>query len=293
MIHRAFETSFAAWLTASRTGTALAGIDVRSGIPSDELGFPAVLVVASGADLVEGGVRGASMVNLDVSVASAAVEGGTWRTTHKNRTAALAKLLDDTNTNAALTAIQANQTTFTLFGWSLVELAAETEANIQMDTIRVRACAGDRLGSAASGTVNGDPQDFSFRHEIESIVTTYLAAELPEAVLDDYTPVPAYNDAALSPRRIVVSCPSADRAIPQTPRWRARLVVDIHSPAEYGSAHPAIAASIEEAMRSMPAGDFSSASVAVDGLLETGHSVDLRESRATDTLTLTLDCRVI
>jgi hypothetical protein len=136
MIHRQLEAQFAARIEAARTGTALAGIPIRYAVPTDPLALPCVIVSAAGSELVEGGVRSASRVSMDFSVLTSANDGADWQTSHKNRVAALSRILDDTNTNTALAAINSAQTDLTLYGWHLVELSRSEEHTSELQSHR-------------------------------------------------------------------------------------------------------------------------------------------------------------
>lgn len=291
MIHRELEAQFAAFIEASRTGTALAGIPIRHAVPVDPLALPCVIVAASGSELVEGGVRAASRVSLDFSVLSSANDGAGWQTAHKNRVAALSRLLDDTNTNTALAAINTAQTDFTLYGWHLTELAGDTSANTQADTIRISAVAGDRIGTTPTGPTSATPQTYSLRHEIEQIVSAHLGTELPAAVTYDYTVYPYYSEATVPPRRIVAACLSASRPFPQLARWQAEATIHIITPGEYATGHDEVVESVAATLRDIVAQDFTTANVTVAGMLEQGHSVDRADNRVTDVLAVTLYCQ--
>ena len=291
MIHRELEAQFAARLTSVRTGTDLAGIPIRHAVPTDTLGLPCVIVAAAASELVEGGVRSASRVSMDFSVVSSANEGAGWQTAHKNRVAALSRILDDTNTNASLAAINAAQTDFTLYGWHLTELAGDTQANTQADTIRISAVAGDRINTTPTGPTSASPQTYSLRHEIEQIVSAHLGTELPGAVTDDYTVYPYYSEDAAPPRRIVAACLSASRPFPQLARWQAEATIHIITPGEYATGHDEVVASVAASLRDIVAQDFTSANVTVAGMLETGHNVDRTTNRITDVLAVTLYCQ--
>lgn len=291
MIHRQLEAAFAARIEASRTGTSLAGIPIRHAVPSDPLGLPCVIVSAAGSELVEGGVRSASRVSLDFSVLSSANDGAGWQTAHKNRVAALSRLLDDTNTNTALAAINNAQTDFTLYGWHLSELSGNTAPNIQTDTIRISAVAGDRIATAPTGTNSAAPQTYSLRHEIEQIVSAHLGTELPGAVTDDYTVYPYYSESAVPPRRIVAACASAARPFPQLARWQADATIHIISPGEYATGHDEVVEAVAATLRDIVAQDFTSANVTVAGMLEAGHSTESANNRITDVLSVTLYCQ--
>jgi hypothetical protein len=290
MIHRELESAFAAYLTANRTGTALAGIPVRHAVPSDALALPCVIVAAASAELLEGGVRQATRATMDFSVISAANAGAGWQAAQKDRVAALSRLLDDTNTNTALAAINAAQTDFTLYGWHLTELASETAANYQTDAIRISLVAGERINTTPTGPA-ATPQNYSLRHEIEQIVSAHLGTELPGAVTDDYTVYPYYSETTAPHRRIVAACLSAERPFPQLARWSAQVTIHVITPGEYATGHDEVVTSVQETIRDIVAQDFTSANVTVAGMLETGHSVDRNDNRITDVLALTLYCQ--
>jgi hypothetical protein len=291
MIHRQLEAQFAARIEAVRTGTALAGIPIRHAVPTDPLALPCVIVAAAGSELVEGGVRSASRVSVDFSVLTSANDGAGWQTSHKNRVAALSHILDDTNTNAALAAINAAQNDFTLYGWHLSELSGNTAPNIQTDTIGISAVAGDRIATAPTGPTSATPQTYSLRHEIEQIVSAHLGTELPGAVTDDYTVYPYYSETTAPPRRIVAACLSASRPFPQLARWQADATIHIITPGEYASTHDDVVEQVEETLRELVAQDFTSANVTVAGMLESAHSVDAANNRITDVLSVTLYCQ--
>jgi hypothetical protein len=290
MIHRELESAFAAYVTANRTGTALAGIPVRHAIPADALAFPCIIVASASAELLEGGVREATRATMDFSVISAANSGTGWQTAHKNRVAALSRLLDDTNTNAALASINAAQSDFTLYGWHLTELASDTSANYQTDTIRISLVAGERINTTPTGPT-ATPQNYSLRHEIEQIVSAHLGTELPSTVTDDYTVYPYYSETTAPPRRIVAACLSAERPYPQLARWSAQVTIHVITPGQYATSHDETVTSVEETIRDIVAQDFTSANVTVAGMLETGHTVDRSDNHITDILALTLYCQ--
>lgn len=290
MIYRDLETAFANHVTAARTGTALAGVPIRHAVPEDALGFPCVVVASNSAELVEGGVRAASRVTLEFAVISAPNEGTGWQANHKARVAALSRLLDDTNTAAALASINVAQSDFTLYGWNLTELSAETAASHQIDTIRLSAVAGDRVATTPTGT-SGTPQNYSLRHELEEVVASYLAAELPEAVTDDYAVYPFYSETTAPARRIVVACQSAARSFPQLARWQAAVSVHVITPGEYATGHDTIVKAVEEEWRNIVAHDFTTANVTVAGLLETGHTTERESSHLSDVLAADLFCQ--
>jgi hypothetical protein len=290
MIHRELESAFAAYVTANRAGTALSGIPVRHAVPSDALALPCVIVASASSELLEGGVRQATRATMDFSVMSAANSGAGWQTAHKNRVAALSRLLDDTNTNAAIAAINAAQANFTLYGWHLTELAGDTGPNLQTDTIRISLVAGDRIATTPTGRT-ATPQNYSLRHEIEQIVSAHLGTELPDAVTDDYTVYPYYSETVAPPRRVVAACLSAERPFPQLARWSAQLTVHVITPGQSASTHDEAVTLVQETLRDIVAQDFTSANVTVAGMLETGHSVDSSDNRITDVLAVTLYCQ--
>lgn len=291
MIHRQLEAQFAARIEAVRTGTDLAGIPIRHAVPTDPLALPCVIVAAAGSELVEGGVRSASRVSLDFSVLTSANDGAGWQTAHKNRVAALSRILDDTNTNASLVAINGAQSDFTLYGWHLSEISGNTAPNIQTDTIRISAVAGDRIATAPTGTTSATPQTYSLRHEIEQIVSAHLGTELPGAITGDYTVYPYYSETTAPPRRIVAACLSATRPFPQLARWQADATIHVITPGEYASTHDESVEQAQETLRDIVAQDFTSANVTVAGMLESAHSVDTNNNRITDVLSVTLYCQ--
>jgi hypothetical protein len=290
MIHRELESSFATWLMSGVSGTSLSGVPIRHAVPADPLALPCVIVASAGAELLEGGVRAASRVSMDFSVVSAANGGPGWQTAHKNRVAALSRRLDDTNTNAALASINGAQTDFTLYGWHLVELAAETEPNIQTDTIRISLIAGDRIATSPTGPT-ATPQNYSLRHEIEQIVSAHLGTELPSAVTDDYTVYPYYSETTVPPRRIVAACLSAERPFPQLARWSAQVTIHVITPGIYATTHDEAVRQAQDTLRNLVAQDFTSANVTVAGMLETGHTIDRSDNRIVDVLAVTLYCQ--
>jgi hypothetical protein len=290
MIHRELEGAFAAYLTANRTGTALSGIPVRHAVPADALSLPCVIVASATAELLEGGVRQATRATMDFSVISAANAGAGWQAAHKDRVAALSRLLDDTNTSTALAAINTAQTDFTLYGWHLAELTSETSANYQSDSIRISLVAGERINTSPAGPT-ATPQNYSLRHEIEQIVSAHLGTELPGAVTDDYTVYPYYSETTVPPRRIVAACLSAERPFPQLARWSAQVTIHVITPGQYASTHDEAVTLVQETLRDIVAQDFTTANVTVAGMLETGHSVDSSDNRITDVLAVTLYCQ--
>jgi hypothetical protein len=290
MIHRELESSFATWLISGVSGTSLSGIPIRHAVPADPLALPCVIVASAGAELLEGGVRAASRVSMDFSVMSAANGGAGWQTAHKNRVAALSRRLDDTNTNAALASINGAQTDFTLYGWHLVELAAETEPNIQTDTIRISLIAGDRIATSPTGPT-ATPQNYSLRHEIEQIVSAHLGTELPSAVTDDYSVYPFYSETVVPERRIVAACLAAERPFPQLARWSAQVTIHVITPGIYATTHDEAVRQVQDTLRDLVAQDFTSANVTVAGMLETGHAIDRSDNRIVDVLAVALYCQ--
>jgi predicted secreted protein len=290
MIHRELESSFATWLISGVSGTSLSGVPIRHAVPADPLALPCVIVASAGAELLEGGVRAASRVSMDLSVVSAANGGPGWQTAHKNRVAALSRRLDDTNTNAALASINGAQTDFTLYGWHLVELAAETEPNIQTDTIRINLIAGDRIATSPTGPT-ATPQNYSLRHEIEQIVSAHLGTELPSAVTDDYSVYPFYSETVVPERRIVAACLAAERPFPQLARWSAQVTIHVITSGVYATTHDEAVRQAQDTLRDIVAQDFTSANVTVAGMLETGHTIDRSDNRIVDVLAVTLYCQ--
>jgi hypothetical protein len=290
MIHRELESAFAAYLTTARAATALATVPIRHAVPTDPLAFPCVIVSSASAELLEGGVREATRATVDFSVISSANSGAGWQAAHKDRVAALSRLLDDTNTNTALAAINAAQTDFTLYGWHLTELASDTAASHQTDSIRISLVAGERINTTPTGPT-ATPQNYSLRHEIEQIVSAHLGTELPGAVTDDYSVYPYYSETTAPPRRIVAACLAATRPFPQLARWSAQVTIHVITPAEYATSHDDAVTLVEETLREIVAQDFTSANVTVAGMLETGHSVDSSDNRITDVLAVTLYCQ--
>ena len=290
MIHREIESAFAAHIAANRTATALAGIPIRHAVPAEVLAFPCVIVAAAGSELLEGGVRSASRVSVDFSVVTAANSGAGWQASHKNRVAALSRLLDDTNTNTALAAINAAQSDFTLYGWHLTELASDTAPNFQTDTIRISLVAGERIATNPTGPT-ATPQNYSLRHEIEQIVSAHLGTELPGTVTDDYTVYPYYSETTAPARRIVAACLSASRPFPQLARWSAQTTIHVITPGEYATGHDEAVEEVQDTLAAIVAQDFTTANVTVAGLLETGHTVERSDNRITDILSFTLYCQ--
>lgn len=291
MISRDLEGHLAAWISSASTGTDLEGVVVRHAVPEDPLAYPCVIVVAANSDLLEGGVRSASKVSLDVSVVSAANEGDGWQTAHKDRTAALARLLDDTNTNAAIASINAAQSGFTLHGWSCVEISSETAPNHQIDGMRISAVAGDRAVSQPLGTNSAEPQDYSLRHELEMLVAAHLLEALDSAVTDAYNVVPSYYEDAAPAARIVAACKSAARTFPQLPRWAAQMSVAVVTPGWEATVHDETVEAVQSAIRNLAAQDFTSSDVTIAGLLESGHTSDKSDKHIWDTLGFVLHCR--
>ena len=292
MIHRELESSFATRVSALITGTALAGISIRHGVPATDLSYPCLIITASGAELIEGGVRNASRINMDFAVVSAASQTAGWQTTHKNRVAALARILDDTNTNASIVAINTAQSAFTLYGWAVTEVASDTSPNHQGDSIRISVVAGDRIGNAQSGKTNATPQDFSIRHEVEQILSAHLASELPGSVTAAYAVQPYYNEATAASSRIVAACQGASKPFPQLDRYTAQATVHVITGGIDSTAHVAAVREVQDALRSLLAQDFTSSEITVAGLLEANHSSDSDSNRITDVLGLNIYAQV-
>jgi hypothetical protein len=292
MIHREIEQSFANWISAGVSGTSLAGIPVRHGVPETELTWPCVIVQAANAEVLEGGARIGSRVNVDISVVSAASNEAGWQTAQKNRAGALAALVDDTNTNSALASINAAQTDYTLYGWAITELSAETTANHQADSIRLNIVAGDRVATSPTGPSNANPQDFSLRHEIEQILSAHLASELPGAVTDSYDIQPYYNESAAAGSRIVSACLAASKPFPQLGRYQADATVHVITNGADSVAHVAAVRQVQDCLRLLTTQDFTSANVTVAGVIEATHTSQNESNRITDVLGLTLWAQV-
>ena len=292
MNHRELESAFATRLSALITGTTLAGISIRHGVPATDLSYPCLIITASGAELIEGGVRNASRINMDFSVVSEASQTAGWQTTHKNRVAALARILDDTNTNASIVSINTAQSAFTLYGWAVAEVASDTSPNHQGDSIRISVVAGDRIGNAQSGKSNASPQDFSIRHEVEQILSAHLASELPGSVTAAYSVQPYYNEATAASSRIVAACQSASKPFPQLDRYTAQATVHVITGGIDSTAHVAAVREVQDALRSLLAQDFTSSEITVAGLLEANHSSDSDSNRITDVLGLNIYAQV-
>lgn len=292
MINREIESGFADWISGSIAGTSLAGIAIRNGVPASALSYPAVIVQASASEVLEGGARQGARINVEVAVISAASNESGWQTAHKNRVGALAELLDDTNTNPSLASINAAQSDYTLFGWSLSELASETSANHQADSFRLSAVAGDRIGTTPTGPTNADPQDFSLRHEVEQILSAHLMAELPEAVTDDYSVQPYYNEAPAAGSRIVAACLSASKPFPQLARYQAQATVHVITNGGDSTGHVAAVRQVQDTLRLLTTQDFTSANVTVAGVIEGAHTNDTDSNRISDVLALTLWAQV-
>jgi hypothetical protein len=292
MIHRELESAFATRVNALIAGTALAGISVRHGVPATDLSYPCLVITASGAELIEGGVRNASRINMDFAVVSAASQTAGWQTTHKNRVAALARILDDTNTNASIVAINTAQSAFTLYGWAVTEVASDTSPNHQADSIRISVVAGDRIGNAQSGKTNATPQDFSIRHEVEQILSAHLASELPGSVTAAYAVQPYYNEATAAPSRIVAACQSASKPFPQLDRYTAQATVHVITSGTDSAAHVATVREVQDALRSLLAQDFTSSEITVAGMVEANHSSASNANRIADVMGLNIYAQV-
>jgi hypothetical protein len=292
MIHRELEQRFATRIAALTANTALVGTTIRHGVPESDLGFPCLIIAATGSELIEGGVRNCSRVNMDFTVISAASATAGWQTTHKNRVAALTKILDDTNTSASISAINSAQTDFTLYGWAITDIASEISANHQSDLIRISVVAGDRVATAQTGPTSATPQDFSLRHELEEILSSHLAAELPELVTDDYAVVPYYNESAADASRIVSACLSATKPFPQLDRYQVEATVHVITSGIDSTGHVAATKSVQAALRSLTTQDFTSADLTVAGVLEASHSQQKDANKITDVLGLSIWCQV-
>jgi len=292
MIHRELESAFRTYIEGQRTGTALDGVTIRTDATATDLQWPCVIVQSSSAQLVEGGVRSASKVELDFSVISAASNGTGWQTSHKNKVAAMAKLLDDTNTNAKLAAINAATTDFTLYGWHLVEVSSQSSAAHQADTIRISAVAGDySAGASVTGKTNATPQTYSLRHEIEQIMTANLSAHLPVGVTSGYSVYPFYSEGEAPAKRVVSACTTATRPFPQLGRWQANTTVHVVTPGSSETAHAGIVKLVQSTIRDIIRQDFTSSNITVCGLLETGHTIDRSPNHMSDILAVTLYCQ--
>lgn len=292
MIHRELESSFRAYIEANRAGTNLAGVTIRTDATESALQWPCVIVQATNAELVEGGVRSASRVTMQFSVVCAASNGTGWQTAHKNRVAALARLLDDTNTQAAITAINAATTDFILYGWHITGVSSETSANHQMDTIAMSLVAGEySAGVSVTGKTNASPQDYSLRHEIEQVVAAHLGTELPGGVTANYATYPYYSEGAVPARRIVVACQSASKPYPQLERYTAEATIHIITPGTYDNTHAGVVKSVQQTLADIVAQDFTSANLTVAGVLESGHSIDRSANALADILPVTLYCQ--
>ena len=292
MINRELEAAFAARIAALTSATALAGTTIRHGVPESEVEFPCLIISATGSELIEGGVRGCSRVSMDFSVVSAASASAGWQTDHKNRVAALTKILDDTNTNASIVAINSAQASFTIYGWAIADVASDTSANHQTDQIRLSVIAGDRVATAQSGPTSATPQDFSLRHELEQILSSHLAAELGESVTEDYAVVPYYNEGSADASRIVAACLSASKPFPQLDRYQAEATVHIITAGIDSTGHATATKAVQAALRLLTAQDFTSANVTVAGVLEASHGQQKEANKITDTLGLSVWCQV-
>lgn len=288
MIHREIEAAFADWITAGVSGTSLSGVSIRHGVPATDLALPCVIVQANGSEVLDGGARAGSRIDLDLSVISAASTAAGWQTAHKNRVAALAKRVDDTNTNAALASINGAQSDFTIYGWAITELNSETTQNHQADTIRLNVVAGDRVASTPTGPINANPQNFSLRHEVEQILAAHLAAELPAGITDDYSVQPCYNEDATLPIRIVASCLSATKPFPQLGRYRAEATIEVVTNGADSVGHVAAVRAVQDALRALTAQDFTSANITVAGVIESSHSIQRSQNYLSDSLGLNL-----
>lgn len=288
MIHREIEAAFADWISAGVSGTSLAGVSIRHGVPATDLALPCVIVQANGSEVLEGGARIGSRIDLDLSVISAASNEAGWQTAHKNRVAALTRRVDDTNTNAALASINAAQADFTVYGWAISELSSDTTQNHQADSVRLSVVAGDRVASTPTGPTNAAPQSFSLRHEIEQILAAHLASELPGSVTADYSVQPCYNEDAAQPLRIVAACTAATKPFPQLGRYRAEANIEVVTNGADSTGHVAAVQEVQDAIRALTAQDFTSANVTVAGVIESAHRVQRNPNYLSDTLGLNL-----
>lgn len=288
MINREIESSFTGWLAAGVSGTSLVGVSIRSGVPADTLTFPAIIVQANASEVLEGGARQGTRVNVEIAVISAASNGPGWQEAHEGRVAALSALVDDTNTNPALALINALQTDYTLFGWALTEVASETSANHQADSFRLAAVAGDRIATQPGGTINATPQDFSLRHEVEEILTAHLLSELPGLISSEYAIQPYYNEAPAAGSRIVSACLSATKPYPQLDRFQAAATVHVITNGATSTGHVAAVRQVQDTLRLLTLQDFTSAHLTVAGVIEAEHSQDSEANRISDVLGLAL-----
>jgi hypothetical protein len=291
MINREIESSFATWITVGVSGTSLAGASVRHGVPVEALSYPAVIVQAASSEVLEG-ARAVSRVGVDISVVSAASNEAGWQTAHKNRVGALTKLVDDTNTSAAMASINTAQTDYTLYGWAISELAADTSPNHQADTIRLNLVAGDRVATNPTGPSNANPQDFSLRHEIEQILSAHLASELPESVTDSYDIQPYYAELTAAGSRVVAACTAASKPFPQLGRYQAEASVHVVTNGADSITHVAAVRRVQDCLRLLTIQDFTSANVTVAGVIEATHTSENENNRITDVLGLTLWAQV-
>jgi hypothetical protein len=292
MINREIESSFADWIASGVSGTSLAGASIRSGIPSESLAYPAVIVQANSSEVLEGGARQGSRINVDISVVSSASNESGWQTAHKNRVGALAELLDDTNTNPSLASINAAQSDYTLFGWSLSELASETSANHQADSFRLAAVAGDRIGTTPTGPTNATPQDFSLRHEVEQILTAHLVPSCPR-------PSPTITRCSLITTNPLPPAPASWRPASQPPspsrswgRYQAQATVHVITNGADSTGHVAAVRQVQDTLRLLTTQDFTSANVTVAGVIEGAHTNDTDSNRISDVLAVTLWAQV-
>ena len=152
--------------------------------------------------------------------------------------------------------------------------------------------AGDRIGTTPTGPTNATPQDFSLRHEVEQILTAHLVAELPEAVTDDYSVQPYYNESPAAGSRIVAACLSASKPFPQLGRYQAQATVHVITNGADSTGHVAAVRQVQDTLRLLTTQDFTSANVTVAGVIEGAHTNDSDSNRISDVLAVTLWAQV-
>lgn len=292
MINREIEASFADWISSGVSGTSLVGVSIRHGVPTDALSYPALIVQANSSEVLEGGARQGSRLNVDVSIISAASNEDGWQEAHEDRVGALTKLVDDTNTNPALAYINTEQADYTVFGWAITEIASDTAPNHQADSIRLALVAGDRVNVAPVGTTNATPQDFSLRHEIEQILAAHLIAELPEGLAAQYDITPYYKELPAASSRIVAACLSATKPYAGLGRYQSEASVHVITNGADSVEHVAAVRQVQATLRLLTVQDFTSANVTVAGVIESSHSSENDSNRITDVLGLTLWAQV-
>jgi len=276
---RQLEQAFTSYLLARSSATALADCSIRAGVPPDALSYPAVIVAAGGEALLEGGVRRASRVDLDVSVVTAAAAAG-WQNAHRDRVAALAGLVDDCATQSALNTINSGQADFTVYGWVITEIASETASDHQTDSFRLSVIAGERELGAPAGT-NEPAQTFSLRHELEEVVAERITTGAP----DGYAVRAGYSEQPITSSRIVAAVASAAKPYPQMRRYQAQLSVHIITGGHDATAHAGVAQLVADAMRAISPNDLASSRLTISGALKSAHTVDIAGDRMTDVLT--------